>query len=140
MSFRAASTIIGPSANELAEAVESVAGDELRLIAEYDSTSYEFLYVDDALVDSFGGLDAVEAETDALFNYFHLDFLERELLEDMLWLGEVGTYVTFLDHGIVVRAHTDGTGVYIVLDVAASVDDVQLTIENTLHDGQRSNP
>ncbi|MFW5950321.1 MAG: hypothetical protein ACOCR6_03120 [archaeon] len=129
-----ASTIIGPPANELAEALESVVDDELQVIAEYDSSSYNLLFVADQLLEPHGSLESIRSEADTLFNYFHLDFLERELLEDLLWLGDVGTYVTFLDHGIIIRAQTDNAGAYIVMDVPASVDDVQIIIQNTLHD------
>jgi len=133
MPFKRASTIVGPRADALAEALESVAADDLQMIAEFDARSYQLLYVDDDVAEQHGGLDAVEAEADSLFDYYHIDFLERDLLADMLWLGEVGTFVTFLDHGIVVRAHADCAAVFVALDVTASVDDVQITIENTLY-------
>lgn len=134
MMFKRASSIIGSRANALAEGLEAVADDELQVIAEYDAQSYRLLYVSDRIAEKHGGLDGVEEEADSLFDYYHIDFLERDLLEDMLWLGEVGTFVTFLDHGIVVRAHTGCAGVFVALDVTASVDDVQITIQNTLHE------
>jgi len=89
------------------------------------------------VAEHHGGLGGVEEEADSLFDYYHIDFLERDLLADMLWLGEVGTFVTFFDHGIVVRAHTDSAAVFVALDVTASVDDVQITIENTLRGPHR---
>lgn len=138
MISKTASTIIGPSATALTDALEAVLGDELQVVAEYDSESYELLYVADWILEEHGGWDEVETEADAVFNYFHLDFLERDLLEDLLWLGEVGTFVTFLDHGIIVRANMDTAGVFIVLDVTASVDDVQITIQNTLRGNSES--
>lgn len=134
MSYKSPSTIVGPPANALAEGLESVVGDELQLVAEYDSTRYDVLYAAEHVLDDHGGVDGVEAEVAALFPYYHLDFLQQDLVEDMLWLGEVGTFVTFLDHGIVVRAQREANGVFVVLDVTASVDDVQITIQNTLHD------
>ena len=132
MAFKRASTIVGPSADALAEALESITTDELQMIAEYDAQSYQLLHVADRVGERHGGLDGVEGEAESLFDYYHIDFLERDLLEDMLWLGEVGTFVTFLDHGIVIRAHTGCAAVFVALDVTASVDDVQITIENTL--------
>ena len=135
MPFNRASTIVGPPADALAEALECVTEDQLQVLAEYDSQSYQLLYVADRVAESHGGIDGVEEEAGSLFNYYHIDFLERDLLADMLWLGEVGTFVTFLDHGIVVRAHARGAAVFIALDVTASVDDVQITIENVLHEG-----
>ena len=137
MAFKRASSIVGPRGDALAEALESVVTDELRILAEYDAQSYRLLYVDDRIAEDHGGLDGVEEEAESLFDYYHIDFLERDLLRDMLWLGEVGTFVTFLDHGIVVRAHTDCAAVFIALDVTASVDDVQITVENTLREPQR---
>lgn len=132
MASKAASTIIGPSATALTDALEAVAADELQVVAEYDPESYEILYVADWIVEEYGGEDEIEAELDAAFDYFHLDFLERDLLDELLWLGEVGTFVTFLDQGIVVRANMNTAGVFIVLDPAASVDAVQETIQHTL--------
>ncbi|SFR87696.1 hypothetical protein SAMN05216559_0392 [Halomicrobium zhouii] len=137
MPFKRASTIVGPPADALADALESVAADDLQVIAEYDAQSYQLLHVADDVAEQHGGLDGVEDQADSLFDYYHIDFLERDLLADMLWLGEVGTFVTFLDHGIVVRAHTDSAAVFVALDVTASVDDVQITIENTLHEPDR---
>lgn len=137
MTFKRASTIIGPPANALAEALESVTDEELQTVAEYNAQSYQLLYVSEQVAEKHGGIGGVEEEADSLFDYYHIDFLERDLLEDMLWLGEVGTFVTFLDHGIVIRAHTDCAAVFVALDVTASVDDVQITIENTLHETQR---
>ena len=134
MPRKAASTIVGPPADALAEALESVAGDDLQLIAEYNSQRYEFLHVSDWILERHGGMEGVEEQSSSLFNYFHLDVLERDLLGDMLWLGEVGTFVTFLDHGIIVRAQTDANGIYVALDVTASVDDVQITIQNVLEE------
>ncbi len=134
MAFKRASTIVGPPADALADALESVAADELQMIAEYNAQSHELLFVSEQVAERHGGRDGIEDEADALFDYYHIDFLERDLLEDMLWLGEVQTFVTFLDHGIVVRAHTDSAAVFVALDVTASVDDVQITIENTLHE------
>ena len=137
MTFKRASTIVGPPADALAEALESITDEELQAIAEYNARSYELLYVSERVAEKHGGIDGVEDEAASLFDYYHIDFLERDLLEDMLWLGEVGTFVTFLDHGIVVRAHTGCAAVFIALDVTASIDDVQITIENTL---QRARP
>lgn len=89
MAFKRASTIVGPPANALAEALESVTDDELQTVAEYNAQSYELLYVSERVAEKHGGLDGVEEETDSLFDYYHIDFLERDLLEDILWLGEV---------------------------------------------------
>jgi|GEM_PF-1342069 len=140
MSYKSSSTIVGPPADALAEGLESVAGDDLQLVAEYDSARYDVLFASERLLDDRGGVDGMSAAFDAMFPYYHLDFLQRELVEDMLWLGEVGTYVTFLDHGIVVRAQREESGVFVVLDVTASVDDVQVTIQNTLGDDGRRLP
>jgi hypothetical protein len=132
MTSKRASTIIGDPADELSEALESIAEDDLHIVAEYNTASYELLYVSDEVLASHGDLESVENEADAFFDYYHLDFLERSIIQDMLWLGEVNTFVTFLDHGIVVRAQIDAAAVFIALDVTASVDDVQITIQNTL--------
>lgn len=132
MSLKTPSTIIGPPANSLSEALESVFDDELQMVTEYDSNSHELLYVSDWFLNQHGGIDSVKAETDDLFNYYHLDFLERDFLADMLPLGEVETFVTFLDHGTVLRAQMDDAGVCVVLDVSASIDDAQITIQNAL--------
>lgn len=132
MSTKTASIIIGPPADTLAEALESVFDGELQMIAEYDSKSYEVLYASDWFLNQHGGLDSVEADADHLFDYFHLDFLERDLLSDMLSLGDVGIFVTYLDHGTIVRALTDDAGIFVVLDTSASVDDARITIENTI--------
>lgn len=132
MTLKAPSTIIGEPADALAEALESVVGDELQLVAEYDPRDYKLLYASEWLVKNCGGIEAIRQEAEDLFSYYHLDFLERRLLRDVLWLGDVGTYVTFLDHGIVVRAQRADTGVFVLVDVSASVDDVQVTIQNTL--------
>lgn len=132
MTSKRASTTIGDPADELSEALESIAEADLHIVAEYNTTSYELLYVSDEVLDSHGDLESVENEAANFFDYYHLDFLERGLLQDMLWLGEVNTFVTFLDHGIVVRAQIDAAAVFIALDVTASVDDVQITIQNTL--------
>jgi hypothetical protein len=132
MSLKRSSTIVGPRADVLADALESVVGDELQMVAEYDARSYRLLHVADSVEAQCGGIDAVEGEAESLFNYYHIDFLERDLLADVLWLGEVNTFVTYLDHGIVVRATGDSAAVFVALDVTASVDDVQITIQNTL--------
>ncbi len=132
MDYRSPSTIVGPPADALADALEAVVGDDLELLAEYDTDTFELLYVTEDRFDSHGTVDGVAAEFEDLYSYYHLDFLQRTLVEDIHWLGEVGTYVTYLEHGTVVRAPHQGNGVIVVLDTGASVDDVQVTIENTL--------
>ena len=133
MSHKRASTIVGPAADALVDTLESVAADELQVVAEYDAQTYRLLHVADRIAEKHGGLDGVEGTADSLFNYYHIDFLERDLLKDTFCFGEVDTFVTFYDHGIVVRAHADAAAVFVALDVTASIDDVQVTIENTLH-------
>ena len=134
MSFKRPSTVIGPSADFLAEALESIAADDLQVIAEYSGQTYELLYASDRVAEKHGGINSLEEEADSLFDYYHIDFLERDLLEDMLWLGEVRTFVTFLDHGITIRAHTESAAVFIAVDITASIDDIQITIQNTLQE------
>lgn len=140
MPYKSPSTIVGADADALAEALESVAGDELQLVAEYDPVAYDVLYVADSLLDHDGQLDGVLDDLEGLFPYYHLDFLQRKLVHDILWLGEVGTYVTFLERGIVVRAHNENDGVFVVLDASASIDDVQVAIENTFGEQSRQLP
>jgi hypothetical protein len=136
MEYKSPSTIVGPPADALADALESVVGEDLDVIAEYDTDTFELLYVTEDRYDRQGTVDAVTAEFEGLYSYYHLDFLQRDLVEDLHWLGEIGTYVTYLEHGMVVRAPYEGNGVIVVLDVGASIDDVQVTIENTLGDGE----
>lgn len=134
MSHKSPSTIVGPPADALVEGLESVVGEELQLVAEYDPTTYDVLYASERLLARQGGTDGMNAEVSGLFPYYHLDFLQRELIEDLLWLGEVGMYVTYLEHGNVVRAQFEDSGVFVVLDTSASIDDVHVTIENALGD------
>ena len=134
MAHKRASTMLGSPGDSLTEALEAVVGDDLQIIAEYDGQSYELLHVSEQITEKHGGLEGVEEEAGSLFDYYHLDFLERDLLRDTLWLGEVETFVTFLDHGIILRTHTDSAAAFIAMDITGSIDDVQITIQNALQD------
>ncbi|WP_226021899.1 hypothetical protein [Halomicrobium salinisoli] len=134
MPVKKSSQIIGSDADSLTEALESIAAEELQLVIEYDNSTHNTLYLSDRLVDDSDNTDPTHEQVEDIFEYYYIDFLERDLLEDMIWLGDVNIFATFFDAGVIFRAQKDSAAIFIVMDHPLSIDDIQITIQNAFYE------
>jgi hypothetical protein len=117
------STVVSFDADAALEAALDVIGEDLRVCSEYDMHDYRILYVADRLVDLIGSEEAIEELAEELHSYVHIDFIERELFEEMAPTGgSVEAYVTRMEEIIIVRCLTDEEGVYFALERGVDLD------------------
>lgn len=110
---------------EIANAVDDVAGDDLRTLVEYDEQAYNLLYIRDDVVGELGGAEAFTDLADELHADYRLDFTQQELYEEIYGeLGNVRAFVAVMDHATILRVIGSDAGLYVSLEPAASIQAV----------------
>jgi hypothetical protein len=117
------------------DAVEGVAGDGLRAFVEYDTETYNPVYIGPMVVEEYGENGDVTEFAETIHSYVKLDFSEREMYRDLYDRGTDGMgFATFLEGSIVVRYVFAETALYVSLQSSASPNEVIRAIEAVLRD------
>jgi len=125
--------VIGLDASAAFEAVRDVGGEDLRAFVEYDSESYNPVFVAERVVAELGGADGVDEFAEKLHFNYKLDFTEREMYADLYDpLGGVDAFAVYLDDRTIVRYVTDEEGIYVSLDGDANTDRVVDALAETV--------
>ena len=124
--------LIGTPGDDLVEALKSVVAEDLRVVGEYNASTYNLLYVSDDVLRDYGNTEDLRATADQVHRNYHLDQFERSFLESELPYGDLATLVAYFDEGLVLRTFTSTAEVYIATDLGASVDDMLEIIRNAL--------
>lgn len=113
------------------DAVEAEAGEHLRAFVEYDSETYNPVFIGPQVVAEYGDEDGdIDHFAETIHSYVKLDFSEREMFQELYRRETDGMgFATFLDDSIVVRYVFPEAALYVSLEYAASPKGVIDAIE-----------
>ena len=111
-------------------AVRDVTDDAVLLSVEYTPEEFHVLHADEVTLSLYADREAMEDHFSEVHSYVHVDFTERELFEELFrGAGTVRSFVTVMEHVILVRVLVDGEGIYFTLapdaDATAAVEAVE---------------
>lgn len=133
MTISNASTLVEFDADGAVDALHDAAGDSLRLCIEYDSEEFTTLYADERTISQYETERELIDHFEEIFSYAHIDFVEKELFEDVLRVaGGVRSFVTYLDHLIIVRALVGQEGLFFAVGPDSNVTGLLETVETIL--------
>jgi len=123
MAYRHDAELVSFDADHASEHLQSAAGDDLLVVAEYTPDDHQLLYVSEELAARYGSVDDVLAAASSIHEYIDLDFRERDLFLDLYpTIEEVEALVTVTAERSVVRVLSPREeGLYFSVDQAAPV-------------------
>jgi len=114
-------SIVGRAGGAAIAAARENLGDDLRAVAEYDAEDCNVLYISEWLRDRLGEA-GVEETTRQLHGYAHLDFVERDLFDELTPdAGDVRTNITRLERVTFVRYLVGDAGIFLSVDPDADL-------------------
>lgn len=119
------SMLTGLDADTILSRVRSTAGEHLLAFVEYDTETYNVLYMAERATTDLGGPENTSDLADRLHRNYQLDFNEKQMHEELYdELGTVRAFGVFFDDEAVLRFVDDMTGLYVSLDMSAPFDKV----------------
>jgi hypothetical protein len=95
----------------------------LQLIAEYNESVYNDLYVDDEVVESLGGTDAYNRQRDLVTDFLRLDLLERNAYTDIVpRAGRVELLITQASGLVFIRVFRGEDALFVSVERNGSID------------------
>lgn len=114
-------------------AIEDVAGDGLRVCAEYDAKEFNVLFLSEWLVETLGGTEGFESVADHFHSYVHIDFVARTLFTELSpTAGTANAYATRLDNALFVRYLVADEGLFLSFDPDTDLTAVLDTLDGVL--------
>lgn len=115
--------------------LETVTGT-LRSFVEFDSDSFNPLYVDDSTLAFYDDVDHMREHFSQLHSYVYLDLAEMDLFtEELFPIAERVEYITTtLDVFKLVRLYVDDEGLFLALDHDEPVGPIVGAITETVDD------
>lgn len=112
---------------------EAAGDDHLRVCVVYDDSDFRTVYVDDRVDGAYDDGDARDEHFGQIHAYVHLDFVERELFEEMIPDSEgVRAFVTYMGDLVAVRVVTSGQGVFLSVAPDAPITELVDAVERAL--------
>ncbi len=96
----------------------------LQLVAEYNESVYNDLYVDDSIVESLGGVDAYNRQRNLVADFLRLDLLERDAYSDIVpRAGRVEVLLTQASGLLFIRVFRGDNALFISVERNGSMDE-----------------
>ena len=117
----------------LQAALDTVDGP-LYAFAEYTSSDFEVLHIDDQLRSFYRDDEQMYRHFSELHSYVHIDFTERDLFETTLFpgVGRVETFVTQMEGMAFARLLSDEGGVFFSVEPDEPVVDLIQAVQRTM--------
>ena len=137
MPVRNPSELVDFDADAAREAVESTVSGTLRSFVEFDSETFNPLYVDDSTLAFYDDEDHMRAHFAKLHSYLYLDLAEADLFTGELFpiAEEVQYITTALDLFKLVRIYHGEQGVFVALDHDEPVEPVVGAVREVIGNG-----
>lgn len=138
MPMRNASTLVGFDADAACEAILGAIDGTLRSFVEFDSESFNPLYVDDSTLAFYDDEQHMLAHFDQLHSYVYLDLAEMDLFtEELFPIADRVEYITTaMDFFKIVRVYYDDEGLFLALDHDESVEPVVRALGTAIGNGR----
>ncbi|NIC00985.1 hypothetical protein [Halobacterium sp. R2-5] len=105
-------------------------GSNLQIVAEYNTDTYNDLYVSDDVIDEFGGSDNYEDQRQKIEEFLRMDFLDRHAYGDIVpGAGDSELFVTLAANVLLVRFFQHDDALFVSVERNGSVGHVIDTIE-----------
>lgn len=133
MSVTRESGVVGFDADAAVGVVRELADGDLRVAAEFDMEDYRLLYIADEVLELYDGEEPIQEAAARLHSYIHLDFVERELFEEIASeAGQLETYVTRMEHHTFVRHLVGREGLFLSLETGTDLEPLLAAIDDVL--------
>lgn len=126
MSQRRESEILDSDGDAVVDAVTSAAPDAVRAVVEYDTESFNVLYVDEVTRSLYESDEQMQGHFAEIHSYVHLDFSEMALFTEDLFprADAVEWLATSLDQFTLLRIYVGDQGLFVSLAADQSVEPV----------------
>lgn len=125
MPLRNESVLTEFGAHDALEVIESLIEEDLLVCAEFTVEDFQLLYVSDAALERYDSETDVWVVGDVIHEYMNVDFLERELFEELYpEVTETNAFVTYTDYAAIIRVLCGDEGFYVSVDPAAPVSEI----------------
>lgn len=107
----------------------------LQLLAEYNESEYNDLYVKDSIVEDLGGTDAYDRQRDLVADFLRLDLLERNAYCDIVpRAGRVELLVAQASDLVFIRTFRGDDALFISVERNGSIDEFIEIVEALVGD------
>jgi hypothetical protein len=116
-------------------AARKVDSEGIRLCVEYTPEEFHTLYADDVTMALYGTHEEMSEHFEEVHSYVHVDFTEKDLFSEIFrGAGEVRSFVTYMDHVVLLRFIEDQQGLFLSADPNADVTTFVEAVENEIYD------
>lgn len=128
------STLADLDADAALAAAKKVANGGIHLCIEYSSEEFQTLYADELTMSMYGDeCEEMRDHFEEVHSYVHIDFTERDLFSELFrGAGNVRSFVTYMDHVVLVRVLVGQQGLFLTTDPDADVTALVEAIESEL--------
>lgn len=129
-----ASTVVGFDADAAVERIRERIDGTLYSAVEYDTATYQPLYVDDATMAFYEDEAAMDDHFGLIHSHVNLDFTEIGLFTDELFpvADEVTAITTRMDYLKLVRVYGDREGLFLAVEPGEPVEPPVTAVRETL--------
>ena len=116
------STLVDFDADAAVSAAREQFEGEIHLCVEYTTEGFHTLYADETTLSLYGDREPMTEHFEEVHSYVHVDFTEKDLFSEIFRAaGEVRSFVTYMDHVVLVRFLVDQEGLFLTTDPGADV-------------------
>ncbi|WP_115865656.1 hypothetical protein [Halorussus litoreus] len=128
------STLVDFDADDALAAARRVGDGAVNLAIEYTPDEFHTLYADELTMSLYGDdPEEMRDHFEEVHSYVHVDFTERDLFSDLFrGAGGVRSFVTYMDHVVLVRVLVGQQGLFATCDPEADVTAIVEAIEDAL--------
>jgi hypothetical protein len=124
------STLVDFDADAALSAAREVDEEAVHLCVEYTPEEFHTLFADETTMALYGNREEMVDHFEEVHSYVHIDFTEKDLFSEIFrGAGEVRSFVTYMDHVVLLRFIVGQQGVFLStdphVDVTALVEAVE---------------
>lgn len=128
------STLVDFDADAALATAREVGEGSVHLCVEYTPEEFRTLYADELTMSLYAGdREEMESHFEEVHSYVHIDFTEKDLFSEVFrGAGEVRSFVTLMDHIILIRVIVGREGLFLTTDPDADATALVEAIETEL--------
>jgi hypothetical protein len=129
------STLVDFDADAALSAARGVDQEGVRLCVEYTPEEFHTLYADDVTMALYGDREEMTDHFEQVHSYVHVDFTEKDLFTEIFrGAGAVRSFVTYMDHVVLLRFIADQQGLFVSADPDVDVTALVKAVEDEIYD------
>jgi hypothetical protein len=129
------STLVDFDADAALSAAREVDQEGVRLCVEYTPEEFHTLYADEVTMALYGNREEMVDHFEEVHSYVHIDFTEKDLFTEVFkGAGEVRSFVTYMDHVVLLRFIVGQQGIFLSTDPNVDVTELVKAVEGEVDD------